>query len=160
MAMYNSDDILKILEDVKDPEIPVLTIVDLGIINGIEFRDEVVCVEITPTFVGCPAVDHIKTEIISALHQKGVKAEVHVNFSAPWTSDRITPHGRDALKAFGLGPPPKSDLIKDISILENTLCPQCGSLNTELKSLFGATLCRSIHYCLDCKEAYEQFKPL
>lgn len=158
--MYNADDILKILEDVKDPEIPVLTIVDLGIINGIRFHDEVVCVEITPTFVGCPALDHIKTEIISALREKGIKAEVDVTFSEPWTSDRITTRGREALKAFGLAPPPKSEIIKDISILENTLCPRCGSGNTELKSLFGATLCRSIHHCLDCQETYEQFKPL
>jgi ring-1,2-phenylacetyl-CoA epoxidase subunit PaaD len=158
--MYKADDILKILEDVMDPEIPVLTIVDLGIINAIQFRDEIVCVEITPTFVGCPAIDHIKTEIISALHEKGIKAEVDVNFSEPWTSDRITARGREALKAFGLGPPPTSDLIKDISVLEHTSCPRCGSQNTELKSLFGATLCRSIHHCLHCQETYEQFKPL
>lgn len=159
--MYNSDDILKILEEVKDPEIPVLNIVDLGIINGIHFRDEVVCVEITPTFVGCPALNHIKTEIITALQERGVRAEVDVNFREPWTSDRITSQGREALRAFGLGPPPiKTEIIQDISILEHTQCPRCGSGNTELKSLFGGTLCRSIHHCMDCLETYEQFKPL
>jgi ring-1,2-phenylacetyl-CoA epoxidase subunit PaaD len=158
--MHNLDDIYKILENVTDPEIPVLAITDLGIINKIDFQNEVVCVEITPTFVGCPALEYIKAEIISVLEEKGIAAEVRVNFSPPWTSDRISARGREALKSFGLGPPPKSNLIQDISILETTLCPRCGSQNTKLKSLFGPTLCRSIHHCLDCQETYEQFKPV
>jgi ring-1,2-phenylacetyl-CoA epoxidase subunit PaaD len=158
--MHSTDHILKILENVKDPEIPVLAITDLGIINEIHFRDQIVRIEITPTFVGCPALDYIKAEIISTLSQNGISAEVDVNFKKPWTSDRITSRGREALKQFGIGSPPGSALIEDIPVLENTECPRCGSHNTELKSLFGATLCRSIHQCLNCLETYEQFKPI
>jgi ring-1,2-phenylacetyl-CoA epoxidase subunit PaaD len=158
--MENLDHIYKILDAVKDPEIPVLSITDLGIITGIERRNDIVRVQVTPTFVGCPALDYMKSEIISVLKENNINAEVHVSFSEPWSSDRISERGRAALKEFGLGPPPKSQLIEDISVLETSECPRCGSMNTELKSAFGPTLCRSIHFCDDCKETYEQFKPI
>jgi ring-1,2-phenylacetyl-CoA epoxidase subunit PaaD len=115
----------------------------------------------TPTFVGCPALDHMKNDVISTLKNKGLtEVEVDVNFKEPWSSDKISEKGKAALKKFGLAPPPAAQLLEDIDILENATCPRCNGTNTDLKNTFGPTLCRSIHYCIDCQEAFEQFKPI
>lgn len=156
------DQILKWLEEVKDPEIPVLSIVDLGVISEVVIEDENVTIGLTPTFVGCPAIDMMKEEIIATLLSKGIpKVKVDVNFRTQWTSDMITEKGKIALKQFGLAPPPSSQSVtSDLDILEHAHCPRCDGTNTDLKNPFGATLCRSIHYCNTCKEAFEQFKPI
>ncbi|WP_224995152.1 1,2-phenylacetyl-CoA epoxidase subunit PaaD [Cesiribacter sp. SM1] len=150
------------LEAVKDPEIPVLSLNDLGVITAINvITDQHVQVRMTPTFVGCPALDYMKQEVEQLLHEKGIaQADVLVSFETPWSSDRITERGRKALKEFGLAPPPQQALIEDLDILENVECPNCGSSETQLKTPFGPTLCRAIHYCTQCKETFEQFKPL
>jgi ring-1,2-phenylacetyl-CoA epoxidase subunit PaaD len=149
------------LEDVKDPEIPVLSLVDLGVITAVTIRGMHVSIEMTPTFVGCPALDMMKLEIESTLKAKGVQqVSIQVTFREPWTSDKISEKGKIALKKFGLAPPPAGNLFTDIDILEHAICPRCNGTNTTLKSTFGPTLCRSIHYCEDCREAFEQFKPL
>lgn len=150
------------LEEVKDPEIPVLSLNDLGVITGINVvNDQHVQVQMTPTFVGCPAMDYMKMEVEQALASRGIeKAEVNISFEIPWSSDRITEQGRAALKQFGLAPPPKQGLIEDLDILENVVCPNCESTETYMKTPFGPTLCRAIHYCTNCKETFEQFKPL
>jgi ring-1,2-phenylacetyl-CoA epoxidase subunit PaaD len=155
------EEVYQWLEQVKDPEIPVLSIVDLGIINEINITDDFIQVEMTPTFVGCPALDIMKMEVINAIKQKGVQnVSVNVSFRNPWSSDKISAKGKAALKQFGLAPPPSSSFISDIHLLENVPCPRCDSTNTEMRSPFGSTLCRSIHYCLDCKDSFEQFKPI
>jgi ring-1,2-phenylacetyl-CoA epoxidase subunit PaaD len=155
------DIILNWLEAVKDPEIPVLSLVDLGVISDVQVADSEVQIEMTPTFVGCPALDMMKNEVREVLHQQGVeKVTINVSFREPWTSDRITEKGRQALKKFGLAPPPSGNVIVDIDVLEHAVCPRCEGTDTELKNPFGPTLCRSIHYCNHCKEAFEQFKPL
>jgi ring-1,2-phenylacetyl-CoA epoxidase subunit PaaD len=155
------DDIMGWLQEVKDPEIPVLSLVDMGIIRNIEIDGDKVEVTITPTFVGCPALDFIRDEILSALHDHGIaEATVIVSFKEPWSSDMITENGKRALKEFGLAPPMKVALIDDIGFLDEVACPRCSGTNTELKTPFGPTLCRSIHYCHDCREAFEQFKPV
>jgi ring-1,2-phenylacetyl-CoA epoxidase subunit PaaD len=149
------------LEDVKDPEIPVLSLVDLGVITAVTIQGMHVSIEMTPTFVGCPALDMMKQEIESTLKAKGVQeVSIQVTFREPWTSDKISEKGKIALKKFGLAPPPAGNLFTDIHILEHAICPRCNGTNTTLKSTFGPTLCRSIHYCEDCREAFEQFKPL
>jgi ring-1,2-phenylacetyl-CoA epoxidase subunit PaaD len=149
------------LEEVKDPEIPVLSLVDMGVIKNIDINDEQVVVTITPTFVGCPAMDIMKTEIEATLLSKGVKKViVNVSFEEPWSSDLISEKGKTALKRFGLAPPPQGTFITDLEILEHAECPRCGNTDTELRSPFGATLCRSIHFCPLCKESFEQFKPI
>jgi ring-1,2-phenylacetyl-CoA epoxidase subunit PaaD len=132
----------------------------MGIITAVEVSGEDARVEITPTFVGCPALDHIKHEIIAKLKEKGIQATVEVSFREPWTSDRISARGREKIQQFGIGPPPRGSLIEDLSILDRVPCPRCGSTNTELKTPFGPTLCRSIHQCLSCQETFEQFKPI
>lgn len=149
------------LDEVKDPEIPVLSLVDLGVITAIDTQGDQVKVTMTPTFVGCPAIDYMKKDIVEVLQKHGVdNVEVNVTFDKQWNSNMITEKGRKALKKFGLAPPPKHDLIIDIDILQHVECPNCGSTNTTLKTPFGPTACRSIHHCEDCRETFEQFKPL
>lgn len=149
------------LEEVKDPEIPVLSLVDLGVVTEVELDDDHVRVELTPTFVGCPAMEMMKNEVIEKLKSKGIKnPQVEISFRIPWSSELISEKGKKALKEFGLAPPPSNKLFTDLEILENAICPRCNSTHTELKNPFGPTLCRSIHFCNDCREAFEQFKPL
>ncbi len=162
METLTTDQIITWLDEVKDPEIPVLSLNDLGVISKVEIKNDSVFIEMTPTFVGCPAMDMMKQEVHDVLKKNGVeKITVTVSFSSPWTSDKISEKGRLALKKFGLAPPPVGqNLFTDIDILEYAQCPRCNGVNTLLKNPFGPTLCRSIHYCNDCREAFEQFKPL
>ena len=161
MKNVTTDNIYQWLSEVKDPEIPVLSIVDLGVITSVNINQENVSIEMTPTFVGCPALDMMQHDIREVLTNHGIKnIVITVSYKRPWTSDMISDKGRQALKQFGLAPPPSRELFEDLEILERAICPRCGCSNTELKSAFGATLCRSIHYCHDCREAFEQFKPL
>jgi ring-1,2-phenylacetyl-CoA epoxidase subunit PaaD len=156
---FTTDQIRQWLEDVKDPEIPVLSLVDLGVITNLVVEGDAVTVEITPTFVGCPALDMMKENIMETLQRHGVKeVKLLVSYREPWSSDKITEKGKLALKKFGIAPPPM--LIADIDMLEPAVCPRCNGTNTELKNTFGPALCRSIHYCHHCQEAFEQFKPL
>lgn len=149
------------LEEVKDPEIPVLSLVDLGVITEVEMDDDKIKVELTPTFAGCPAMDVMKNEVFEKLKSKGVpQVEVTISFRVPWSSDFISEKGKQALKKYGFAPPPSSKIFTDLEILETAICPRCNGQNTELKSPFGPTLCRSIYFCHDCNEAFEQFKPI
>ena len=158
---FSKEQILTWLEEVKDPEIPVLSLVDLGVINDVNVQESHVTIEMTPTFVGCPALDMMKQDITDVLKKNGVPdVTINVTFNKPWSSDLISEKGRLALKQFGLAPPPSATLFEDLDILEKAICPRCNSEETELRSTFGATLCRSIHYCNNCREAFEQFKPL
>ena len=155
------EQIYRWLEEVKDPEIPVLSLVDLGVITEVEVLGDVVKIEMTPTFVGCPALDYMKDEVKALLKNKGIeKVNVEVSYKKAWSSDLISEKGRAALKKYGFAPPPSAHVFADLEILENAICPRCNSINTEMKSPFGPTLCRSIYYCHDCKEAFEQFKPV
>jgi ring-1,2-phenylacetyl-CoA epoxidase subunit PaaD len=161
MDEITTDRIYEWLEEVKDPEIPVLSLVDLGVITGVTVDHHDVKIEMTPTFVGCPALDMMQSDIREVLIKKGVKKiDIVVSYRKPWTSDLISQKGKQALKEFGLAPPPPRQLFAELEVLEHAVCPRCGNSNSELKNTFGPTLCRSIHYCNDCKEAFEQFKPL
>jgi ring-1,2-phenylacetyl-CoA epoxidase subunit PaaD len=103
----------------------------------------------------------MKSEVVGTLKNHGIKnVEVNITFRKPWSSDLISEKGKAALKKYGLAPPPSSKIFTDLEILEPAICPRCDSSNTELKSPFGPTLCRSLYYCHECKEAFEQFKPL
>ncbi|MCH9003002.1 MAG: phenylacetate-CoA oxygenase subunit PaaJ [Planctomycetes bacterium] len=147
------------LEGVLDPEIPVINVIDLGIIAAVRAGDEGVEVDMTPTFAGCPALDVIRQDIAEAVKAIGEdRVTVNVVYDPPWTSDRITPDGRRKLKEFGLAPPGKRCTGGELPNLESTLCPYCDSTNTEMESIFGPTLCRSIHYCHACKQSFEHFK--
>lgn len=154
------EQILHILETVKDPEIPVLSLIDLGVITDVVVNQKSVLVKMTPTFVGCPAMDYMKAEVEAVLQQNGFTPTVHITFEKPWSSDLISEKGKAALKKYGFAPPPSNKVFTDLEILETAICPRCDSENTEMKSPFGPTLCRALYYCHNCKEAFEQFKPL
>ncbi|MBP9180415.1 MAG: phenylacetate-CoA oxygenase subunit PaaJ [Bacteroidia bacterium] len=160
--MYNEQDIWKILEVVKDPEIPTLSMVDMGIITKIEVRGEDdVYVEMTPTFSGCPAIKMMENMVADRLREAGISSpHVVTTFDKPWDSNKITERGLMCLKKHGLAPPPKHNGEITQELLEHVPCPFCGSTNTDTKSPFGPTLCRSLHYCNNCLQAFEQFKPV
>jgi ring-1,2-phenylacetyl-CoA epoxidase subunit PaaD len=161
MVVLNRDQVLLALAEVKDPEIPAVSVVDLGLIRKVEVEAERVEVWMTPTFLGCPAVEVMRADIARRIRGLGAaEVEVHLSLSPPWSSDWITEAGRQRLKDFGLAPPiPHNGLIQ-ISFTEPVVCPYCGSMQTTLKNSFGPTLCRSLYYCHGCQQPFEQFKAL
>jgi ring-1,2-phenylacetyl-CoA epoxidase subunit PaaD len=162
MEPVTEKDVWQWLEEVKDPEIPVLSLVDLGVITGVGISPENhVTVTMTPTFAGCPAMDYMQKDVEQTLRRHGVQdLTVQMNFDEPWTSNKLTEKGKKALKEFGLAPPPQYQTILDLDILKHVTCPFCDSDNTSLRTPFGPTLCRSMHYCHSCRQLFEQFKPL
>lgn len=158
----SAEKIYEALQDVKDPEIPTISIVDLGIVTAVEVNDDnFVNVTLTPTFSGCPALkimESLVKERIKKLDVSGI--EVKTTFDVQWNTDMITERGREALKKHGLAPPVKHNGLVQIEIIERVKCPHCGSRDTEMKTPFGPTLCRSMHYCNNCLNAFEQFKPV
>lgn len=155
-------EIWQALAEVKDPEIPTLSMVDMGIITKVEMLDSgKVYVEMTPTFTGCPAIKMMETMVSDRLLALGLQdVEVVTTFDKPWNSNKLTERGLLCLKKHGLAPPPKHDGEISADLLEHVACPFCNSTNTEMKSPFGPTLCRSLHYCNNCLQAFEQFKPV
>lgn len=151
-----------ILETVMDPEIPTLSIVDLGIVTGIISENEhQAYIKLTPTFSGCPALRIMETMVHDKLIEEGfTDVKVHTSFDVQWNSNMISEKGLAALKKHGLAPPPKHDGYIELDVLSDTPCPLCNSRNTTLKTPFGPTLCRSMHYCNNCKNAFEGFKPV
>ncbi|MFQ5496032.1 MAG: 1,2-phenylacetyl-CoA epoxidase subunit PaaD [Phycisphaerae bacterium] len=148
------------LQGVTDPEIPVINVVEMGIIADVRIDRGGCVVDMTPTFAACPALDVIRAGIQEAVEQAGeVSVTVNVVYDPPWNSDRISEAGRRKLKTFGLAPPGKSCAGDSrLPDLEKIPCPYCDSSNTELESMFGPTLCRSIHYCHACLQSFEHFK--
>jgi len=158
-----TDRVYEVLQSVCDPEIPTISVVDMGIVTAVEVvHDDHVRVAMTPTFVGCPAIDVMRNDVLNAIQQLGVSTvEVNVNFDVPWSTNRLTEAGRAALLKHGLAPPEHYEsLALELEVLNNVACPYCGSRNTALKSPFGPTLCRSLHYCNACLQAFEGFKPI
>jgi ring-1,2-phenylacetyl-CoA epoxidase subunit PaaD len=157
----SNDKIFDILATVMDPEIPTLSVLDLGMITDVAVNEGDVSVRLLPTFIACPATSYIKSNISEALMRAGFESvQVDLETEMSWTSDRISEIGRKKLEAFGLGAPIQIEGILNLEQIEHAGCPHCGSSNTELRSMFGSTLCRSIHYCIDCKQGFERFKPL
>ena len=160
--MITEKEIWSALEIVKDPEIPTLSMVDMGIITKVEVRGESnVYVEMTPTFTGCPAIKMMENMVAERLKEIGIETvEVKTTFDKPWNSNKLTERGLMCLKKHGLAPPPKHEGEITMELLEHSICPNSGSKNTDMKTPFGPTLCRSMHYCNDCLQAFEQFKPV
>jgi len=154
--------IIEILKTVSDPEIPVLSIVDMGVVRAAKIINGIVEVQITPTYSGCPAMDVIGDDIISAFNQNGLKAKVELVLSPAWTTDWITPKGRAALEKYGIASPLSADADKEALLGNKKIvkCPQCGSLNTKLVSQFGSTACKALFQCDDCLEPFDYFKCL
>jgi ring-1,2-phenylacetyl-CoA epoxidase subunit PaaD len=150
------------LHDVYDPEIPTISVVDLGVVRAVETGTGTVRVELLPTFVGCPAIDVMRAAVEERLVEFADDVSVEISFAEPWTSDRITAEGRAALRDSGFAPPsPIRANGRELSILPAlpvAECPYCGSRNTTLENAFGPTLCRAIYHCTDCRQPFEQFK--
>jgi len=156
------EEIWQALDEVHDPEIPVVSLVEMGIVRDVAVDTTGrVKVTMTPTFAGCPALHVMREDIVAKLEGMGVTAvSVETVLSPPWSSDWITLAGRAKLKEFGLAPPPQHGGNLNVVLLDVAPCPYCDSTNTSLKNSFGSTLCRAIYYCHNCQQPFEQFKPL
>jgi len=143
--------------EIPDPEIPVISLVDLGVIRSVDVRDEHVHVEFTPTFLGCPALEVMKRALEEKVRELGAEPDVEVVNDDSWGTDKITATGREKLRAAGFAPPAPR-LVQLQSVVHR--CPYCGSTDTKLENLFGPTPCRSIRYCSGCRQPFEQFKTI
>jgi ring-1,2-phenylacetyl-CoA epoxidase subunit PaaD len=158
-ALIDERVVWKALAQVPDPEIPAVSVVDLGIVHRVDVGPDAIRVEILPTFVGCPAVEIMRSAIADRLAGLAPRIDVDVTFTVAWTSDRITAEGRQRLTASGFAPPtaaggPDAPIQLGLAVT----CPYCGSRRTVMENAFGPTLCRSIYYCTDCRQPFEQFK--
>ena len=151
------------LAGVPDPEIPIISVVDLGVVRDVQVDGEHVRVEFTPTFLGCPALDVMRTQMAEAVRELGGEPEVVVVTDGAWSTDRITPAGREKLREAGYGPPTPRPAgpIQLVQLQTGAFrCPYCASTDTRLDNLFGPTACRSIRYCRSCRQPFEQFKTI
>ena len=157
--MVGEAQVWEALEEIPDPEIPVVSLVDLGVIRSVDVSNGHVRIEFTPTFLGCPALEVMKR----AMEEKIPGAEVAVIQDDSWSTDRITPAGREKLRAAGFAPPAPREATapKLVQLQANVFrCPYCGSTETRLENIFGPTPCRSLRYCESCRQPFEQFKTI
>jgi ring-1,2-phenylacetyl-CoA epoxidase subunit PaaD len=163
-AVARDDELWSALAGVADPEIPAVSVVDMGMIREASLNAGRATIVVLPTFTGCPAIDVIKSDVAEAIRAvPGVTdVEVRTTFDPPWTSDRITPEGRVKLKRFGLAPPTGEGpvLITNIGLPQVAVCPFCGGRDTKNENPFGPTPCRALYYCNSCRNPFEQFKPV
>jgi ring-1,2-phenylacetyl-CoA epoxidase subunit PaaD len=161
--MVTAEQVWDALAEVVDPEIPVVSLVDLGVIRDVRVEQDRIRVDFTPTFLGCPALEVMRDEIGAAIVALGGKPDVEVVKDDSWSTDRITPEGREKLRAAGFAPPvPRANGETALLQLRTGAfrCPYCGSTDTKLENIFGPTPCRSIRYCRACRQPFEQFKTL
>jgi ring-1,2-phenylacetyl-CoA epoxidase subunit PaaD len=159
--MVTEQNIWHLLEEVKDPEVPVLSIVDLGIVRQVSTEDDQINITITPTYSGCPAMDVINMDIRLKLIEKGYrKINIQQSLSPAWTTDWMSDEGKRKLKAYGIAPPNQKQQFctSEMFAEEAVQCPRCSSYNTRLVSQFGSTACKAMYQCSDCKEAFDYFK--
>ena len=161
--MVAEEQVWEALAEIADPEIPVISLVELGVIRGIEVEDGHVRVDFTPTFLGCPAVEVMQTAMAERIRELGAEPEVRVLADDSWSTDRITPEGREKLREAGFAPPaPREAGAPTLVQLQSRAfrCPYCGSSDTTLENIFGPTPCRSLRYCNACRQPFEQFKTI
>lgn len=154
------EQIQTVLGEVKDPEIPSISLVELGMLYDIIIKDDVVEIKLIPTFVGCPALEIISRDVKKAISDNidwVTKVEVDYVFDESWTTERISAEGREKLKEYGISPPPANHKEGDPW---NVDCPYCGSTYTTMENIFGPAACRSILYCRSCKNPFEAMKPV
>jgi ring-1,2-phenylacetyl-CoA epoxidase subunit PaaD len=154
-----------VLARVADPEIPVISVTELGIVREVRADEQAVEVVVTPTYSGCPATEAIERSIAEALREAGASAvRVETRLAPPWTTDWITPAAQEKLRRYGIAPPgagaASAGVGQPIGFVPRVDCPLCGSRNTERLSAFGATACKALYRCRDCREPFEHFKPI
>ena len=164
-VLPTQDEVWAVLHEVPDPEVPVLSVVDLSIIRAVEIGDDAVTVSVTPTYSGCPAMRVIEADIVAALEGRGIPARVRTVFAPAWTSDWISADARRRLKEYGIAPPGPAGDEDDVLVplrrrRATAACPYCDSADTELRSAFGSTACKSIAYCNACRQPFEVFKAI
>ena len=161
MKTYTEQELFSFLNEIPDPEIPVISIVDLGVIRKINQQPNGVEVEITPPYSGCPAMKQMEDDIISTLKQKGIE-NVHIKtvYNPAWTTDWLSAEAKEKLRKYGIAPPQESTTDKSFITgkTKQIKCPRCGSLHTEMVSQFGSTACKALYRCKDCLEPFDYFK--
>ena len=161
--MVTAAEVWEAFEQIPDPEIPVVSLVDLGVIRSIDVSDGHVRVEFTPTFLGCPALEVMKHALEAKVSELGAEPDVQVVQDDSWSTDKITPAGREKLRAAGFAPPPPREVSAPKLVqLQASVhrCPYCGSTETKLENIFGPTPCRSLRWCESCRQPFEQFKTI
>jgi ring-1,2-phenylacetyl-CoA epoxidase subunit PaaD len=156
------DQVWDALAEIPDPEIPVISLVDLGVVKGVAGEDGTVRVDFTPTFLGCPALEVMQRAMEDKIAELGAVPDVTVRLDDSWSTDDITSEGREKLRVAGFAPPtPRpAGTLELVQLQRGFRCPYCGSTSTKLENLFGPTPCRSIRYCEDCRQPFEQFKTI
>jgi ring-1,2-phenylacetyl-CoA epoxidase subunit PaaD len=158
------NDVMRAFAEIPDPEIPVISLIDLGVVKDVRVVGSRVEVEFTPTFMGCPALDTMRAQMEDAIRRLGGEPDVRVVLDDSWSTDRITTEGREKLRTAGFAPPaPRSAGTPTLIQLERRgsfACPWCGSTDTRLDNVFGPTPCRSLRYCNACRQPFEQFKTI
>jgi ring-1,2-phenylacetyl-CoA epoxidase subunit PaaD len=158
------EEVLHILDGVMDPEVPVLSVRELGIVRDVELgTDRAVTIVVTPTYSGCPAIQVIEDDILSALRTAGIEASVRTVYAPAWSSDWIPVEARAKLKAYGIAPPGRTiegGLVQLLRAKAAVQCPYCDSYETETRSEFGSTACKSVCYCRSCRQPFEEFKAI
>jgi len=158
---YSVAEVWEALNDVKDPEIPVLSLVELNVIRDVHVDNESVRVTMVPTFAGCPAMDLMRREVREKLEEFGFEnIEVEMIPSGAWSTDLLSENAKKKLKEFGIAPPPAKQQDLRATLALPVPCPFCDAPETRLESSFGATLCKQIFYCDSCRQSFERFKPL
>jgi ring-1,2-phenylacetyl-CoA epoxidase subunit PaaD len=161
--MVTADQVWAALDEIADPEIPVISLVELGVVRDVSVDGDHVHISLTPTFLGCPALEAMQRALESKIVELGGDPEVEVVRGDAWSTDRITPIGREKLRAAGFAPPPprEASAPRLLQLQAKAFrCPYCGSTETTLENLFGPTPCRSIRYCESCRQPFEQFKTI
>jgi ring-1,2-phenylacetyl-CoA epoxidase subunit PaaD len=151
------------LAEIPDPEIPVVSLVELGVVRRVEVENGRVRVDFTPTFLGCPALELMRDAMAERIRSLGADADIVVHMDDSWSTDKITPGGREKLRSAGFAPPaPRGSAAPTLVQLQSKVfrCPYCGSTDTRLENIFGPTPCRSLRYCAGCKQPFEQFKTI
>lgn len=161
--MVSAEAVWDALAGIPDPEIPVVSLVELGVVRDVAVEDGRVRVELTPTFLGCPALETMRAQMASAIERLGAEPEIEVIADDSWSTDKITPAGREKLRRAGFAPPaPREATAPKLVQLRSKAfrCPYCGSTETRLENIFGPTPCRSLRYCESCRQPFEQFKTI
>jgi ring-1,2-phenylacetyl-CoA epoxidase subunit PaaD len=163
VVSLSQQDAWSVLAGIPDPEIPAISITDLGIVRDVVCANGHVDVTVTPTYSGCPATEMIQRDIVSALQAAGAdEVAVHLQLSPAWTTDWLGEDARARLAAYGIAPPQTlaPDAARPLVFRPRIRCPRCGSTHSEQLSAFGATACKALYRCLDCREPFEYFKPI
>ena len=160
--MVSAEQVWAALAEIPDPEIPVISLVDLGVVRDVGVENGTVRVDFTPTFLGCPALEVMRNAMAERIRELGAEPEINVRTDDSWSTDRITAEGREKLRASGFAPPSprQPQPLQLVELQRGFRCPYCGSTDTRLENLFGPTPCRSVRYCNACRQPFEQFKTI